>query len=347
MNVLISTKPIIICLEAVLVCAMVRTAVSLSAAIPLGTSTKRADFASVRIFLKMPFQPCPLGCGYFLSSVDSHDRSLQCLGIQHAEAAFVDGLCVRSERVTMAALPSRLFLLRGNGGAPSVTARAGFSVIPSSLPSVVGRLGGRLTFPKWRVKLQCTCACKTPALGGIVIVSLPKYVSWRPLSRPKLTVLRPSRLCMLWLSCEHTKPKALKCTRVVPTWGWRRNCARRLTLPYGRRKSQRGPSGRRCPCLWSKSAIYDSALLRGAMSTKCAFLMLSSPRLDCSATLSRTVPRSSRQYRSRPRPSNTSYRGVMHHLPPLCGRASPSLLVAVGALLCPPELHPPPPLNRE
>ncbi len=190
MNVLISTKPIIICLEAVLVCAMVRTAVSLSAAIPLGTSTKRADFASVRIFLKMPFQPCPLGCGYFLSSVDSHDRSLQCLGIQHAEAAFVDGLCVRSERVTMAALPSRLFLLRGNGGAPSVTARAGFSVIPSSLPSVVGRLGGRLTFPKWRVKLQCTCACKTPALGGIVIVSLPKYVSWRPLSRPKLTVLR-------------------------------------------------------------------------------------------------------------------------------------------------------------
>ncbi len=67
---------------------------------------------------------------------------------------------------------------------------AGFSVIPSSLPSVVGRLGGRLTFPKWRVKLQCTCACKTPALGGIVIVSLPKYVSWRPLSRPKLTVLR-------------------------------------------------------------------------------------------------------------------------------------------------------------
>ncbi len=44
MNVLISTKPFIICLEAVLVGITVRTAVSLSAAIPLGTSTKIADF---------------------------------------------------------------------------------------------------------------------------------------------------------------------------------------------------------------------------------------------------------------------------------------------------------------
>ncbi len=125
MNVLISTKPFIICLEAVLVGVTVRTAVSLSAAIPLGTSTKRADFIkeqksrSVRVFLKTPFRPCPLGCGRF--------RCLQCLGIQRAEAAFVDGLCVRSERVTMAALRSRLSLLTGMGWAPSVTTRAGFS----------------------------------------------------------------------------------------------------------------------------------------------------------------------------------------------------------------------------
>ncbi len=75
----------------------------------------------------MPFWPCPLGCGRFLSSVDSHDRCLQCLGIQHAEAVFVDGLCVRFERVTMAALRSRLSLLTGMGGAPSISTRAGFS----------------------------------------------------------------------------------------------------------------------------------------------------------------------------------------------------------------------------
>ncbi len=47
--------------------------------------------------------------------------------------------------------------------------------------------------------------------------------------------------------------KALKCTRVVPTRGWSRNCARRLTSPYGRRKTQRSPSGRRCPHLWSRA----------------------------------------------------------------------------------------------
>ncbi len=133
MNVLISTKPFIICLEAVLVGVTVRTAVSLSAAIPLGTSTKRADFLKeqksrpIHVFLKTLFRPCSLGCGRFLSSVDSHDRCLQCLGIQRTEAAFVDGLCVRSERVTMAALRSRLSLPTGMGEAPSVTTRAGFS----------------------------------------------------------------------------------------------------------------------------------------------------------------------------------------------------------------------------
>ncbi len=132
--------------------------------------------------------------------------------------------------------------------------------------------------------------------------------------------------------------EALKCMRVVPTRGWCRSCARRLTSPYGWRKSQHGPSGRRCPHLWAKSAIYGSALLRWAMSTKCAFSMLSSPRLDCSATLSRTVPSSSQQYRSRLRPSNTSCPGVMHNLPPLRRGPAPSLLVAMGALLHPPEL---------
>ncbi len=50
--------------------------------------------------------------------------------------------------------------------------------------------------------------------------------------------------------------EALKCTRVVPTRGWCRSCARRLTSPYGWRKSQHGPSGRRCPHLWAKRAIY-------------------------------------------------------------------------------------------
>ncbi len=49
MNVLISTKPFSICLEAVLVGVTVRTAATLSVAIPLGTSTKRVDFLKEQI----------------------------------------------------------------------------------------------------------------------------------------------------------------------------------------------------------------------------------------------------------------------------------------------------------
>ncbi len=45
------------------------------------------------VFFKMPFRPCPSGCGHFLSTDDGHDRCLQCLGFQHPEDAFVDDSC--------------------------------------------------------------------------------------------------------------------------------------------------------------------------------------------------------------------------------------------------------------
>ncbi len=68
---------------------------------------------------------------------------------------------------------------------------------------------------------------------------------------------RQSLPCTPWLSCRFTKPKrSNRCTRVVPTRGWCRSCGQRLTSLYERRKSQRGPSGRRCPPWWSRSAIW-------------------------------------------------------------------------------------------
>ncbi len=72
--------------------------------------------------------------------------------------------------------------------------------------------------------------------------------------------------------------KALKTMQAVgPTRDWWSSCAwRRLRSP-GRRKSQRGPSGRWCPHLWPKCAIYGSTWPRWEMSTKCAFLTLPSP----------------------------------------------------------------------
>ncbi len=210
---------------------------------------------------------------------------------------------------------------------------------PSSLPSMAEWPGGTRAFPRWRERSRCTCAHETPPLGGTVRVSRPRPVSWQPLSRPKLTVLRARQPppCTPWLSCRFTKPRrSNRCTRVVPTRGWCRSCARRLTSLYERRKSRRGPSGRRCPPWWSRSAISGSTWQRWRTSTRHAFSMPPSPREGCSATPSRASPSSSRRYSSRPRRSSTSCPGVMHH-PPLPPGPGLSLPVDVGALLRPPE----------
>ncbi len=209
----------------------------------------------------------------------------------------------------------------------------------SSLPSMAEWPGGTRAFPRWRERSRCTCAHETPPLGGTVRVSRPRPVSWQPLSRPKLTVLRARQPppCTPWLSCRFTKPRrSNRCTRVVPTRGWCRSCARRLTSLYERRKSRHGPSGRRCPPWWSRSAISGSTWQRWRTSTRHAFSTPPSPREGCSATPSRASPSSSRRYSSRPRRSSTSCPGVMHH-PPLPPGPGLSLPVAVGALLRPPE----------
>lgn len=49
------------------------------------------------------------------------------LGVQHAEAVFLDGSCVHCECVAMVAVRSHLSLLTRIGGAPSVTTHDGFS----------------------------------------------------------------------------------------------------------------------------------------------------------------------------------------------------------------------------
>ncbi len=215
--------------------------------------------------------------------------------------------------------------------------RSSASSVLTTLDGGVAR--GTRAFPRWRERSRCTCAHETPPLGGTVRVSRPRPVSWQPLSRPKLTVLqaRQPPPCTPWLSCRFTKPRrSNRCTRVVPTRGWCRSCARRLTSLYERRKSRRGPSGRQCPPWWSSSTISGSTWQRWRTSTRHAFSTPPSPREGCSATPSRASPSSSRRYSSRPRRSSTSCPGVMHH-PLLSPGPGLSLPVAVGALLRPPE----------
>ncbi len=96
-----------------------RSAESLSSAIPLGTSTKRANSKRAN---------------HSLSADDGHDHCLQCLGFQNAEDAFVDDCC---GRMSMTSRQSRLSFLKGL--APSVATRALFS--GSSREPPAGALG--------------------------------------------------------------------------------------------------------------------------------------------------------------------------------------------------------------
>ncbi len=73
----------------------------------------------------MLFRPSPSGCGCFLSADDGHDRCLQCLGLRHAEAAFVDDSCVCCGRRSMISLRSRLSFMKGL--APSAASHADLS----------------------------------------------------------------------------------------------------------------------------------------------------------------------------------------------------------------------------
>ncbi len=70
-----------------------------------------------RVFLKMSYHPCVSGCGRSLVPQDGHDRCLTCLGIQHAEEAFVDGSCSSCGDMTISELRSSLRCVK-HGGVP-------------------------------------------------------------------------------------------------------------------------------------------------------------------------------------------------------------------------------------
>ncbi len=95
----------------------------------------------------MPFRPCVSGCGRYLAPGDGHDRCLSCLGIEHAEAAFVDESCPHCGGMTVAGLRTRLrFLPRSRvppggyrGEATSGSSRAGLSVTVRNSPPKTAR----------------------------------------------------------------------------------------------------------------------------------------------------------------------------------------------------------------
>ncbi len=105
--------------------------------------------------------------------------------------------------------------------------------------------------------------------------------AWR--NRPRL----PSKACKLtaalaarqplqctpWLSCRFTKPRrSNRCTRVVPTRGWCRSCARRLTSLYVPREGDVHHGGPGAPSLAQPGrdeGRRKGTLLGGAVRRHC------------------------------------------------------------------------------
>ncbi len=65
----------------------------------------------------MTFYLCASGCGCYLAPGDGHERCVACLGLAHAEAAFVDESCTHCGKMTISELRSRLQSLQ-RGGVP-------------------------------------------------------------------------------------------------------------------------------------------------------------------------------------------------------------------------------------
>ncbi|CAM4464261.1 unnamed protein product [Leuciscus chuanchicus] len=84
----------------------------------------------------MSFRLCVSGCRRSLAPADGHSSCLSCLGIQHAEAAFVDSSCSHCGNMTISVLRSRLAYLKG-GAVPSPMPRSSVYSAPQNRPTSV------------------------------------------------------------------------------------------------------------------------------------------------------------------------------------------------------------------
>ncbi|KAL0173041.1 hypothetical protein M9458_033352, partial [Cirrhinus mrigala] len=73
----------------------------------------------------MPFRPCPTGCGFYLSPNDRHDRCVQCLGREHAEAAFAEAGCQNCDDMPLGTLRSRAAFFSKKPRRHSTASRSG------------------------------------------------------------------------------------------------------------------------------------------------------------------------------------------------------------------------------
>ncbi len=118
----------------------------------------------------MPFRPCVSGCGRYLAPGDGHDRCLSCLGIEHAEAAFVDESCPHCGGMTVAGLRTRLrFLQRGGVPVPLLRSRVPPGGYRGEATSGSSRAGLTVT-----VRNSPKTARAPPVTGTSLPIELPR-----------------------------------------------------------------------------------------------------------------------------------------------------------------------------
>ncbi len=137
----------------------------------------------------MPFRPCVSGCGHYLAPGDGHDRCLSCLGIEHAEAAFVDESCPHCGGMTVAGLRTRLrFLQRGGVPVPLPRSRVPPGGYQGRATSGSSRGGLTVTVRNSALRYQWSCLGNGPAPpmeGGYRLypLALPPTIGCRSLHR--------------------------------------------------------------------------------------------------------------------------------------------------------------------
>ncbi len=205
---------------------------------------------------------------------------------------------------------------------------------------MVEPLWGTRASPLWSGLWPCSCVQQSLPLCGVNRVSPHGPVSTRQASLAVLIEPVGRRLLPYtpWHYCRSIRPKHWEtCTRVGTTWRFYMSCVLRRTSRSERRRWPHSLWVVRCPRLWSRSAISGCVSLTWRSRRRYSSWMLPCHRPAFSATLSRAVPSSFRQHRSRLRRLSTSCAGGNPLLLPL--RLQPlSLLVAVGAPLWPPPL---------
>ncbi len=205
---------------------------------------------------------------------------------------------------------------------------------------MVEPLWGTRASPLWSGLWPCSCVQQSLPLCGVNRVSPHGPVSTRQASLAVLIEPVGRRLLPYtpWRYCRSIRPKHWEtCTRVGMTWRFYMSCVLRRTSRSERRRWPHSLWVVRCPRLWSRSAISGCVSLTWRSRRRYSSWMLPCHRPAFSATLSRAVPSSFRQHRSRLRQLSTSCAGGNPLLLPL--RLQPlSLLVAVGAPLWPPPL---------